>query len=55
MLKHKYSLAFALITFAFVVSRNSTAQVGTDWTAMKDVPVPVKFLCQETGVSPSLC
>jgi len=36
MLKHKYSLAFALITFAFVVSRNSTAQVGTDWTAMKD-------------------
>ncbi len=36
MLKHKYSLASALMIFAAVVSRNSTAQVGTDWTAMKD-------------------
>jgi hypothetical protein len=36
MLKYKLFLAFALMTFAVVVSPNSTAQVGTDWTTMKD-------------------
>jgi hypothetical protein len=36
MLKHKLFLAFALLTFAVVVSSNSTAQADPDWTTMKD-------------------